>query len=1075
MRVGPTFRNFECNPMTAQRLYTALKLQKSHCHSSLPTLLNQCLLFHSRTKGFSAIFQSISQILSNKHKVNSQTQKILNRALLQDKKMEVALLSAKAQIVKSSDNSYRIEILDSLVQGLCVTEPEIACSVLRYCLRIDGIMPSSSTIYLLLYRVCSLGMIDGAIQVLELMSDKRMKYPFDNFVCSFVICAFICFGKPELAVRFYDNAVNSGSLKPNVYTCTSVMSAYCRLGRISDVWSLVEVMGIDGLAPDVVFYSNWMYGYFREGRVQDALERYTKMVEGNITLDTVSYTILIDGFSKEGLVEKAVGFLYKMRKDGLNPNLVTYTAVLQGFCMKGKLDEAFSVLKLVENQGFQMDEFPYVILIDRVCREGDFHGAFELLGEMEKKGVKPGVVTYNAIINGLCKVGRTSDADDLSKGIVGDVITYSTLLHGYIREGNLMGILETRRRLEAADVCLDVVMCNVLIKGLFLMGLLEDARSVYEGMQDSGLEADVGTYSTMIYGYCKADRIDLALQIFDEFRTKYTSSAVCHNCIIHWLFKKGLVEMAVEVFIEMIERDFDLNTTSYMMVIKTIFQDKGAEGVLELVQRLGKVVHDISDPISNDALIFLCKRGASQAACNGLVELERRGSTVRSKSYYLILKALLHDGKYFLSHQILTSFIKRYGIFNLAINKIIIYFLCMGDVNHAISFLSKGSVTVGFSGAVLKALTKYGKVIDAYRLITEAGNSLPAMDAVDYTIVIDGLCKGGQVLRALHLCDFAKSKGVTLSVVTYNCIINGLCHQGFLLDAFRLFDSLEKTSIYPSDITYGTLIATLSKVGLVQDCIMLLEKMLLKNIPVNIHIYNSIISGYIKLGEVQKAVELLRDVETNGFKPDEFTVSAVINGYSHKGDMEGALSFFAEFKDKNILPDYLGFMYLIRGLCAKGRMEESRSILREMLQSEHVSNILDRVDAGTEAESVQSIISLLCEQGSIREAVNILDKIGCMHFHFERECTALNISERLNEPYARKALESIEFKNNVLERKSCSEGELETDFENDSRSDRSNIFHPENFDAYYSLIALHCSKGELSKANVLAKCIMSSS
>ncbi|VFQ77397.1 unnamed protein product [Cuscuta campestris] len=808
--------------------------------------------------------------------------KILNRALLQDKKMEVALLSAKAQIVKSSDNSYRIEILDSLVQGLCVTEPEIPCSVLRYCLRIDGIMPSSSTIYLLLYRVCSLGMIDGAIQVLELMSDKRMKYPFDNFVCSFVICAFICFGKPELAVRFYDNAVNSGSLKPNVYTCTSVMSAYCRLGRISDVWSLVEVMGIDGLAPDVVFYSNWMYGYFREGRVQDALERYTKMVEGNITLDTVSYTILIDGFSKEGLVEKAVGFLYKMRKDGLNPNLVTYTAVLQGFCMKGKLDEAFSVLKLVENQGFQMDEFPYVILIDRVCREGDFHGAFELLGEMEKKGVKPGVVTYNAIINGLCKVGRTSDADDLSKGIVGDVITYSTLLHGYIREGNLMGILETRRRLEAADVCLDVVMCNVLIKGLFLMGLLEDARSVYEGMQDSGLEADVGTYSTMIYGYCKADRIDLALQIFDEFRTKYTSSA---------------------------SPNFD-------------------------------------------------------------------------------------------------------------------------------KFHKKGSVTVGFSGAVLKALTKYGKVIDAYRLITEAGNSLPAMDAVDYTIVIDGLCKGGQVLRALHLCDFAKSKGVTLSVVTYNCIINGLCHQGFLLDAFRLFDSLEKTNIYPSDITYGTLIATLSKVGLVQDCIMLLEKMLLKNIPVNIHIYNSIISGYIKLGEVQKAVELLRDVETNGFKPDEFTVSAVINGYSHKGDMEGALSFFAEFKDKNILPDYLGFMYLIRGLCAKGRMEESRSILREMLQSEHVSNILDRVDAGTEAESVQ---------------------------------------KRLNEPYARKALESIEFKNNVLERKSCSEGELETDFENDSRSDRSNIFHPENFDAYYSLIALHCSKGELSKANVLAKCIMSSS
>ncbi|CAH9140984.1 unnamed protein product [Cuscuta epithymum] len=1057
---------------------------KSRSFPSLPTLFksgftptlgdyNQCLLFISRTKKFSAVILLVSQMLSNKLKMNSLTQTILTRALLRDQQIELAVIFAKTQIVKSCNNYYRTQILDSLVQGLSMTEPEMALSILRDCLKIGGITPSSCTIYSLLYRFCYLGMMDGVTQVLKMTSDETMQHSIDNFLCNYVICAFVTVGKPGLALKFYDNAVNSGSLKPNVFTYTSLMSAYYRLGRISDAWSLVKIMGIDGLEPDTIFYSNWMYGYSREGKVHDALERYREMVEAGMELDIVSYTILIDGFSKEGFVEKGVGFLYKMRKDGLEPNLVTYTAVMKGFCKKGKLNEAFSVLKVVENLGFELDEFPYVILIDGVCRDGDFHRAFELLDEMEKKGVKPGVVTYNAIINGLCKAGRTTEADDFSRGIVGDVITYTTLLHGYIQEGNFMGILETRRRLQTADVCLDVAICNVLIRGLFMMGLLEDVRSVYNGMQDSGLEANIITYSTMVDGYSNADQMDLALEIFDQFRKKDTSSAACHHCIIYWLCKKGFVDVAVEVLMELVERNIGLSATVNIMVIKTIFRDKGAEGVLELIQRLEHVVHDIYDLICNDAIMFLCKSGASEAAFYGLIKLKSKGSTVKCKTYYLILKALLHDGKICMSRQVLTFFIKTYGIFDVMVNKILVHVLCMDDVNRALSFFSKGSFPVEFPVAVLKTLTKNGQAFDAYRLITEARNSLPFMDVVDYSMVIDGLCKGGQIILALNLCDFAMSKGVTLSVVTYNSVIHALCRHGCLLEAFRLFDSLEKIDIYPSVITYGTLIATLSRMGLVQDCMMLLERMLLKNIPLNIHIYNSIISGYIRLGEVQKAMDLFCDVEVKGLKPNEFTVSAVINGCCQKGDMEGALQLFAEFKEKNISPDFVGFMCLIRGLCAKGRMEESRCILREMLQNQHVISTLDRVEAETQAESIQSFVSLLCEQGSIQEAVDILNEVGCIYFPVEKEFTSLNISEKLKEPSDMKAFDSVEFKKSALESKTCNEGQLETDLGNAASLD-TDIFHLVNFDTYYSLIALHCSKGNFSQANILARSIMSS-
>ncbi|KAK2648031.1 hypothetical protein Ddye_015520 [Dipteronia dyeriana] len=61
-------------------------------------------------------------------------------------------------------------------------------------------------------------------------------------------------------------------------------------------------------------------------------------------------------------------------------------------------------------------------------------------------------------------VGRTSDADEFSKDILGDVVTYSTLLHVYIEKDNVKGIMGTRERLEESGIIMDVVMCNILIK-----------------------------------------------------------------------------------------------------------------------------------------------------------------------------------------------------------------------------------------------------------------------------------------------------------------------------------------------------------------------------------------------------------------------------------------------------------------------------------------------------------------------------------------------------------------------------------------------------------------------------------
>lgn len=104
-----------------------------------------------------------------------------------------------------------------------------------------------------------MGKMDRVIDLLELMSHDKFKYPFDNYVCTSVISGFLRIGEPELAVGFYQTAIKSSSFTPNTVTCTTLLTAYCRLRDVNNVSHLVAWMENNELAFDVVFYSNWIY------------------------------------------------------------------------------------------------------------------------------------------------------------------------------------------------------------------------------------------------------------------------------------------------------------------------------------------------------------------------------------------------------------------------------------------------------------------------------------------------------------------------------------------------------------------------------------------------------------------------------------------------------------------------------------------------------------------------------------------------------------------------------------------------------------------------------------------------
>uniref|UniRef100_A0A1D1XVL6 Pentatricopeptide repeat-containing protein At5g57250, mitochondrial n=1 Tax=Anthurium amnicola TaxID=1678845 RepID=A0A1D1XVL6_9ARAE len=1068
-----------------------------------PTLCSVNLFLSSlfRAGKYQLLLHVFSQLSSNSVRTDPRTETLVARALLKSGRFEEAedLIARRERCRLSGDRG----LWDALIQGVCVAgeDPDKGFALLRECVGRVGVRPCVHTFRSLVFSFSSRGRMDGAIEVVEAMVAEKVGYPVDNYVCSSIISGFCKVGKPELALGFFDDVRKGDGFAPNLVTYTAVVDALCRDGRIGQASDLVQRMQNEGVVADAVLYDCWAHGHIKNvGGLQEALLKHRLMVESGIKPDVVNYTILSDGFCKEGNVEKVVGFLNEMVKCGLEPNLITYTTVIQGFCKRGKLKEATDLLRKLEDVGIPMDEFVYATLINGFCKKGDLEEVFKLLAEMERKGIEVGVVTYNMVIDGMSKEGNLSEANELLLRFDGDIITYSTLICGYLREKDVLGVLETKKRMEEAGICMDVVGCNILIKAYLSLGMFEDAWLLFRRMPEMGLEADSVTYSIVVNGCCKVRMVDKAFEVIDECRsTSLEPNIASFNCILIGLCKQGMSDIATKVFCGLNLRGLTLKPITHRLLMKAIYKEDQGEGVLKLLCSLDESQPDLHSLICNDAIAFLCNKSCLEIAMQLYMLARKKNLIVSIKSYHILLKNLFRNGNKHLISLMMSTGIKEYGLSEPRVMNILSLFLCKYDVEKALQFLNwreDKSVSSSVSTAIVDSLKGVGRIKDAYDFLMEGKGNGTAVDVVTYSIVVDGLCKEGYLEMALTLCTEMRNRGVKPNIFTYNSVINGLCQQGCLVEAFRLFDSLKPNNLIPTVVTYGTLINALSREGYLEDAKELFVKMIQNGVTPSLCVYNLLINGYCRFGLVEEAQKLLLHLEKSSMRPDAFTVSSVVNGFCVQGDMEGALGFYMEYKRRGITLDFLGFFSLIKGLCAKGRLEEARTLMCDMLQCQSVTDIINKAGVEIEGESLVSLLGFLCEHGRIEDAISVLSEVGSLSFTAgrfignHRHNTANRLYGVKLENFDKEAFCSplLKLPEKTGWRTQLNYEMFGTDGVNlglhhgggrDSRiDDIENLVGRckfRDFDVYYPVIASLCSKGDLGKASTVLKHVLMNS
>eukprot|EP01018_Ginkgo_biloba_P009057 Gb_16885 [translate_table: standard] len=243
--------------------------------------------------------------------------------------------------------------------------------------------------------------------------------------------------------------------------------------------------------------------------------------------DSWIYTILMKGYMQKGRLNDVLQTLKAMQNDSQShPDEVTYTTAISAFVKMGLMDEACAVLQEMAAKEAPANLITYNILLNGYCRLLQMQKAEVLMQDMKDAGIVPDVVSYNTLINGCIRiddnVGALTYFNEMRKaGIAPSNISYTTLMKAFGMNGQPRLAAKVFEEMQKDPrIRVDIVAWNMLIESYSRVGLIEDAKKVFQQMKEQNLHPTVATYGSLVNGFARAQKPGEALVLWNEIKER---------------------------------------------------------------------------------------------------------------------------------------------------------------------------------------------------------------------------------------------------------------------------------------------------------------------------------------------------------------------------------------------------------------------------------------------------------------------------------------------------------------------------------------------------------------------------
>ncbi|KAH0934281.1 hypothetical protein HID58_011398 [Brassica napus] len=370
--------------------------------------------------------------------------------------------------------------------------------------------------------------------------------------------------------------------KPNSSTYNSVIMMLMQEGQHERVHEVYSEMCNEGdCFPDTVTYSAVISSYDKLSRYDSAIRLFDEMRENNLEPTEKIYTTLLGVYFKVGEVEKALDLFEEMRREGCLPSVYTYTELVKGLGKAGRVEEAYGLYK-----------------------------------NMVRDGLSPDVVFLNNLMNVLGKVGRVEE---------------------------LLSVFNEMGRWRCTPT---VVSYNTVIKALFeSKAPVAEVSTWFNKMKGEGVSPSEFTYSILIDGYCKTNRVEKALLLLEEMdEIGFPPCPAAYCSLINALGKAKRYEAANELFKELKENFGNVSSRVYAVMIKHFGKCGKLSEAVDLFNEMKNQGRGPDVYAYNALMSGMVKAGMISEAHSLLRKMEENGCIADVNSHNIMLNGFARTG-----------------------------------------------------------------------------------------------------------------------------------------------------------------------------------------------------------------------------------------------------------------------------------------------------------------------------------------------------------------------------------------------------------------------------------------------
>lgn len=403
---------------------------------------------------------------------------------------------------------------------------------------------------------------------------------------------------------------------------------------------------------------------------------------------------------------------------------------------------------------------------------------------------------WNAMLSGLCRNARAGEAVGLfgrmvGEGVAGDTVTISSVLPMCVLLGDralalAMHVYAVKRGMDK-----DLFVCNALIDVYGKLGMLEDARGVFDGMECR----DLVTWNSIVSGHEQGGQVAAAVKMFRGMMDSGVSPDVLTLVSLASAVAQcgdGCRGRSVHCYV--MRRGWDVGD---IIAGNSIVDMYAKLSKIEAAQRMFDIM-PVRDAVSWNTLIT----GYTQ---NGLANeaIERYGRMQKDEGLRAVQGTIV-------------SVLPAYSHLGA---------LQQGMRMHALSVKTGLSLDVYVGTCLIDLYAKCGKLADAVLFF----ENMPRRSTGPWNAIMAGLGVHGHGAKALGLFSQMQQEGIKPDHVTFVSLLAACSHAGLVDQGRSFFDMMQITyGITPIAKHYACMVDMLGRAGQLDEAFNFIQSMSIK-------------------------------------------------------------------------------------------------------------------------------------------------------------------------------------------------------------------------------------------------------